>query len=221
VLLDLVMPGMGGEEAYKELRRAGAMVPILLTSGLGEEEILERFTGRGLAGFLHKPFTFRRLASALRKALAAFRPPEPGEEPPGDGRPAERVVWVPEYETGHPLMDAEHRYLVDLYNDLARATERGDGDPVRALLDLLEAGVAHFRSESSILDPEDPPSREHLEVHGRLTDLAHDLARKAREGRLPITPNLLNFLEDWLLCHIQREDMDLGRKLQEDGRPAF
>ena len=50
-LMDLTMPRMDGEEAYFRLRRSGAMIPIILTSGFAQDEVFRRFRGRGLAGF--------------------------------------------------------------------------------------------------------------------------------------------------------------------------
>jgi len=32
------------------------MVPVILGSGFGQEEALQRFSGKGLAGFLQKPY---------------------------------------------------------------------------------------------------------------------------------------------------------------------
>ena len=65
ILMDLAMPRMDGEAAYLNLRRAGAMVPILLSSGFGREDALRRFRGKLLAGFLQKPYTFQALADAI------------------------------------------------------------------------------------------------------------------------------------------------------------
>jgi len=71
ILMDLTMPNMDGEEACRELRRQGAEVPVLLTSGFNETEALYRFQGLGLAGFLQKPFGLGRLVEVVRGALSA------------------------------------------------------------------------------------------------------------------------------------------------------
>jgi PAS domain S-box-containing protein len=69
VILDLTMPVMGGEEALLELMRINSRVPIILSSGFNQVEIIERFTGKGIAGFLQKPYTAAALAAEIKRAL--------------------------------------------------------------------------------------------------------------------------------------------------------
>ena len=69
VLLDLTMPHMDGEEAYRELRRIRAGVRVVISSGYGEQEIAQRFAGKGLAGFVQKPYRAEALAKCLRETL--------------------------------------------------------------------------------------------------------------------------------------------------------
>jgi len=69
VLLDMTMPHMDGEEAFRELRRIKPDVRVVISSGYNEHEISERFLGKGLAGFIQKPYTMGALSEALRKAL--------------------------------------------------------------------------------------------------------------------------------------------------------
>jgi two-component system, cell cycle sensor histidine kinase and response regulator CckA len=73
VLLDMTMPDMTGEETFDELRRVGTDVPVILTSGYSEVEATSRFTAKGLAGFLQKPFGPADLAATLRAALGRKR----------------------------------------------------------------------------------------------------------------------------------------------------
>jgi PAS domain S-box-containing protein len=68
VLLDLTMPRMDGEETFRELRRIRGEACVILMSGFNEQEAAARFVGKGLAGFLQKPFT----PDELRERLAAF-----------------------------------------------------------------------------------------------------------------------------------------------------
>ena len=70
VLLDMTMPELSGEETFRELRKLRADVPVILSSGYNEVEATRRFTAKGLAGFLPKPFSPEDLARCLEAALA-------------------------------------------------------------------------------------------------------------------------------------------------------
>jgi len=69
VLLDMTMPHMGGEEAFTELRRIRSDVRVILSSGYNEQEATNRFAGKGLAGFIQKPYHPQDLAALLRGIL--------------------------------------------------------------------------------------------------------------------------------------------------------
>ncbi len=69
VLLDVTMPRMGGEEAFRRLRQIDPDVRVLLSSGYSEQEATSVFAGKGLAGFLEKPFTTASLLDRLRAVL--------------------------------------------------------------------------------------------------------------------------------------------------------
>ncbi|MDQ6971813.1 MAG: PAS domain-containing protein, partial [Mariprofundaceae bacterium] len=70
VLLDMTMPRMGGEEAFTEMRRINPDVRVLLSSGYNEQTATQRFTGKGLAGFVQKPYTPELLLNALGDVLS-------------------------------------------------------------------------------------------------------------------------------------------------------
>jgi PAS domain S-box-containing protein len=70
VLLDMTMPHMDGEEAFRELRRIDPRVRVVLTSGYNEQDATERFAGKGLAGFIQKPYRPSDLLEKVRAALA-------------------------------------------------------------------------------------------------------------------------------------------------------
>jgi len=69
VLLDLSMPGLSSEATFEELRRIRPGVPVLLSSGYAEAEATSSFVGRGLAGFIQKPYRPEALVAAVRRAL--------------------------------------------------------------------------------------------------------------------------------------------------------
>lgn len=69
VLLDMTMPHMGGQETFRELRRINADVQVLLSSGYNEREATESFSGKGLAGFIQKPYKPLDLVRVVRQLL--------------------------------------------------------------------------------------------------------------------------------------------------------
>lgn len=69
VLMDLTMPRMGGEECFRELRRIKPDVRVVLTSGYNEQDAIQAFTGKRLAGFIQKPVSPDRLRKAMHEAL--------------------------------------------------------------------------------------------------------------------------------------------------------
>jgi PAS domain S-box-containing protein len=71
VLLDLAMPRMDGEEAFRELRALRSDVRIVLASGYSAIDVQKRFAGGGLAGFIEKPYQLQKLGALLREVLAA------------------------------------------------------------------------------------------------------------------------------------------------------
>ena len=71
VLLDLMMPGMSGDEVVDELDRRGVVIPVILCSGYQSHELGDRFMGRGIAAFLQKPYEIEQLRAAALEVIGA------------------------------------------------------------------------------------------------------------------------------------------------------
>ncbi len=68
VLLDMSMPVMSGEEAFRILKTIDPSVPVVLSSGYNEQDATTYFVGKGLAGFLQKPYRPADLLKILHKS---------------------------------------------------------------------------------------------------------------------------------------------------------
>ena len=69
VLLDLTMPQMNGEQVFRAMRALRPEVKVVLMSGYSEQEAVRGFVGAGLAGYVHKPFEFNTLKTAIRECM--------------------------------------------------------------------------------------------------------------------------------------------------------
>ncbi|MEI6634704.1 MAG: PAS domain S-box protein [Chlamydiota bacterium] len=72
VILDLTMPGKDGVATFEALRRIKPDVKVILSSGYNEREATQRFPGKGLAGFIKKPY---EMAALLAELSRVARPP--------------------------------------------------------------------------------------------------------------------------------------------------
>jgi CheY-like chemotaxis protein len=79
VILDTTMPVMNGEETLDHMRSIDPHVPVVLSSGYNEVEAIRRFAGKGLSGFIQKPYSASALAEKIRAVLHET-PPLAGQE---------------------------------------------------------------------------------------------------------------------------------------------
>lgn len=65
VILDMTMPHLDGEACFSEMRRISPQVKVIMTSGYSEQDVTSRFAGKGLAGFVQKPYKLTDLLPKL------------------------------------------------------------------------------------------------------------------------------------------------------------
>ena len=70
VILDIIMPKMGGREAFREMRRLKPKIPVLLSSGYSVEGLVRQILAEGADGFLPKPYGLSQVARAIRRVLS-------------------------------------------------------------------------------------------------------------------------------------------------------
>jgi two-component system cell cycle sensor histidine kinase/response regulator CckA len=69
VILDLIMPDMGGGEVFDRLKEINPKVRVLLSSGYSMEGQAQEIMTRGCDGFIQKPFNMEQLSDKLREIL--------------------------------------------------------------------------------------------------------------------------------------------------------
>jgi PAS domain S-box-containing protein len=69
VLLDMTMPRLDGEGCFRKLRQINPNVQVILSSGYNEQDATAHFSGKGLAGFVQKPYHPDVLRDAMRQLM--------------------------------------------------------------------------------------------------------------------------------------------------------
>jgi DNA-binding response OmpR family regulator len=78
ILLDLLMPGIGGFEVLREIRRASPNVatPVVIVSVLSDQATKDRCTRAGANAYLVKPVERNALIATVRAQMASRSTPK-------------------------------------------------------------------------------------------------------------------------------------------------
>lgn len=69
VILDMIMPKMGGQETFNKLRKMNPAVKVLLASGYSSDGKAQEIINQGCDGFIQKPFNLTQLSHKVREIL--------------------------------------------------------------------------------------------------------------------------------------------------------
>jgi hemerythrin len=126
------------------------------------------------------------------------------------------IAWNAKLETGNPRIDEQHKALIAAFNDLHGAMKAGKGkeEVGKTLVFLKDYTVTHFKMEEDLMARSAYPAlARHKAIHADLLGQVGEHVRKFQEGSA-LTMTVMNFLEDWLMVHIQGEDMKLAAHLK-------
>jgi len=70
VVLDMIMPDMGGAEVYSRLKKLDPSVTVLLSSGYSPGHQMQEMMDLGCAGFIQKPFSAKALSHKIKDILS-------------------------------------------------------------------------------------------------------------------------------------------------------
>ncbi len=69
VIMDMIIPGMSGKEAYDGLKKIDPKIKVLLSSGYSISGQAAEILEQGCNGFIQKPFKLRELSVKIREVL--------------------------------------------------------------------------------------------------------------------------------------------------------
>lgn len=135
------------------------------------------------------------------------------------------VEWSNELSVGIEEIDAQHKVLVDLLNQIHEAIQQRQGAEITGEIieRLREYTRIHFAVEESLMRILHYPEYErHKEEHDRLIDQLNGFRDKLESGKSSISFELAHFLKVWLTKHIMEADKRYTPYFLEQGiRPEL
>lgn len=129
--------------------------------------------------------------------------------------------WSNDYSVGVAIFDDEHKKLIATINDLYDSIQKGvdDADLIRTSDAMVEYTLLHCLHEEMYFDDWVYPSAAvHAAAHHKLRDQIFDYRKQiCRMDSRGLAEEMLSFLRQWLVHHIQVDDMAYGVFLHDKG----
>ena len=131
------------------------------------------------------------------------------------------MEWTDKLSVGIPSIDAQHKKLVAMANELYDAMKAGHGKDVlnKTLEGLINYTVTHFKYEEKLFgETAYAKAAPHLKEHADLTQQVLAIQEKMKKGvSFSQSMEVMEFLKNWLTNHIMVSDKAYGPHLTAKG----
>ncbi len=153
------------------------------------------------------------MANELRNMISVFKVGKSGARKYGGAAvtdPVEDLIpWTDRLSLGIETIDAQHKELVGLVNQLHRAMKRqvGEREAEAVLGKLADYTVYHFGFEEKLFEKYAyPQAGPHNKAHSELLATVARFQQDLRDGKAGLSMQLMDFLNHWLRDHIMKTD---------------
>lgn len=115
-------------------------------------------------------------------------------------------------------IDEQHQHLVHLINVLLAERTKGENPAAlkKILIEVIDYTKYHFKTEEEHMQEHEYSSvNEHKKHHKVLVDQIVDLLNELKRGKSLKAEDLLTILRNWLINHIEKEDLKYAHFLGE------
>lgn len=122
------------------------------------------------------------------------------------------VKWNGKLSVGVSILDAEHKELVGLFNQISSAAANEAKESVRkSLAALIAHTAAHFKYEECLFaETNYPDADEHKKEHDELLWQILAVQKANLDGHITLSGEALQFIRKWLVNHIITYDRKFG-----------
>lgn len=119
------------------------------------------------------------------------------------------MEWTRDLESGLPVIDEQHKRIVEFINELHDASQTGNIDETNHVMEgLLNYTVTHFEFEEDLQEKAGYPFlKAHQRIHEIFMKKVAEIRARSNKGE-DVAQELLRLLKGWLASHIKGEDRD-------------
>jgi hemerythrin-like metal-binding protein len=128
--------------------------------------------------------------------------------------------WTEKMSVGIEKIDKEHIQLFEMMNKIhdGMMTGKGQGALSAVITGLLDYTKFHFGDEEALLRQHDFPGlKDHIKLHESFKTKITDLNERLKKGSPALAVPALDFLQEWLVKHIQGVDFQYKAFLAAKG----
>ncbi|WP_406656316.1 bacteriohemerythrin [Methanolobus sp. ZRKC2] len=130
------------------------------------------------------------------------------------------VTWSDKYSMNIKEIDEQHQSLVRMINELHDAMLQAKSKEVALgiINNMAEYTQYHFSTEEKYMQQfEYPGYAAHKKEHDKFIEKVGNFKNDYESGKTGLSFDLLNFLKDWLVTHIQESDKKYSPLFNEKG----
>ena len=130
------------------------------------------------------------------------------------------ITWSEEYSVGVEELDRQHKKIIEVINELNQNTDLNSrSEKLHNLLGrIIIYAQKHLDYEEKLLKENNYPDLEnHLQKHDNYKLQVSDFAVEILEYREGLSTQLIEYLNEWWINHILKEDMQYKPFFEEKG----
>lgn len=129
-------------------------------------------------------------------------------------------IWSPQYSVKVKQIDEEHKKLIEILNELHNAMLSAQGKTVieQVINKMANYTKVHFSSEEGLMEKygyPDLPS--HKKEHELFIEKVNQFSEKYKSGEALLSIEIMEFLKNWLMGHINGVDKQYSSFFNEKG----
>ncbi len=128
------------------------------------------------------------------------------------------ICWGKNYELNIPIIDSQHKKLVELINRLYEALmDMRSKEILEELIsELIHYTEYHFKSEEELFEKYNYPlSTKHKQEHSKFVEKVKNFKEDFESGNDFLDMDIIVFLNEWLIKHILGSDKRFSIYIKE------